>query len=74
VYHGSWNREKKAGHCVTRVLFDEGRPYGGLVYVSFLTTEGKVLGRPVEVVVAPDGSLLISDDEGGRIYRPSHRQ
>jgi len=54
---------------VTRVLFRRGRPYGELIYVSFLTADGKVLGRPVDVVVAPDGSLLISDDEGGRIYR-----
>jgi glucose/arabinose dehydrogenase len=68
AYHGSWNRQPKAGYCVTRVLFDEGRPYGELVYVSFLTNDGRVLGRPVDVVVAPDGSLLISDDEGGRVY------
>jgi len=74
AYHGSWNREKKAGYCVTRVLFDQGRPYGELVYVSFLTREGKVRGRPVDVVVAPDGSLLISDDEGGRVYRLSYRR
>ncbi len=73
AYHGSWNRSKKAGYCVTRVLFDQGRPYGELVYVSFLTREGRVLGRPVDVVVAPDGSLLISDDEGGRVYRLSYR-
>ncbi len=69
AYHGSWNREKKAGYCVTRVHFDQGHPCGELVYVSFLTRDGEVLGRPVDVVVAPDGSLLISDDEGGRIYR-----
>ncbi len=69
AYHGSWNRQKKAGYCVTRVRFDHGRPYGELIYVNFLTSEGKVLGRPVDVVVVPDGSLLISDDEGGRVYR-----
>lgn len=73
AYHGSWNREKKAGYCVTRVPFDQGRPYGELAYVSFLTKDGKVLGRPVDVVVAPNGSLLISDDEGGRIYRLSYQ-
>jgi glucose/arabinose dehydrogenase len=65
AYHGSWNRENKGGYCVTRVLFDQGRPYGELLYVSFLTKEGKVLGRPVDAVVAPDGSLLVGDDEGG---------
>jgi len=72
AYHGSWNRDRKAGYCVTRVLFDAGRPYGELVYASFLTDDGKVLARPVDVVVAPDGSLLISDDEGGRVYRLSY--
>jgi glucose/arabinose dehydrogenase len=69
AYHGSWNRTKKAGYCVTRVLFDRGRPCGELVYVSFLTGDGEVLGRPVDVAVAPRGTLLISDDEGGRVYR-----
>jgi glucose/arabinose dehydrogenase len=59
--------------CDTRVLFDQGRPYGELVYVSFLMKEGRVLGRPVDVVVAPDGSLLISDDEAGRVYRLNYR-
>jgi glucose/arabinose dehydrogenase len=45
------------------------RPYGELVYVNFLTDDRKVLGRPVDCAVAPDGSLLISDDGGHRIYR-----
>jgi glucose/arabinose dehydrogenase len=69
AYHGSWNRSRRAGYCVTRVLFDAGKPYGELVMVSFLTDKGQVLGRPVDVAVAPDGSLLISDDAGSRIYR-----
>jgi glucose/arabinose dehydrogenase len=73
AYHGSWNRVKKAGYCVTRVLFDRGRPYGELVYVTFLTGDGRVLGRPVDVAVAPGGTLLMSDDEGGRIYRLGFR-
>jgi len=69
AYHGSWNRSNKDGYCVTRVFFDNGKPYGELVYVDFLTESGDVLGRPVDVVVAPDGSLLISDDHGSKIYR-----
>ncbi|HKJ43887.1 MAG TPA: PQQ-dependent sugar dehydrogenase [Sunxiuqinia sp.] len=70
AFHGSWNRSKRAGYCVSRVLFDNGHPYGELKYVDFLTDDGKkVLGRPVDVVVAPDGSLLISDDSGSTIYR-----
>ncbi len=62
AYHGSWNRSVKAGYQVTRVLFENGHPYGELPYVKFLTAQGKVLGRPVDVIQAPDGSLLISDD------------
>ncbi|MBK9120136.1 MAG: PQQ-dependent sugar dehydrogenase [Phycisphaerales bacterium] len=69
AYHGSWNRTDPAGYCVTRVLFEDGKPYGEQVYVRFLSAEPKVLGRPVDCVVAPDGSLLISDDGGHRIYR-----
>jgi glucose/arabinose dehydrogenase len=69
AYHGSWNRSEKAGYCVTRILFDKGKPYGELKYVNFLDEEGIVLGRPVDVEVAPDGSLLISDDYRNKIYR-----
>nr|HPK04199.1 PQQ-dependent sugar dehydrogenase [Candidatus Sumerlaeota bacterium] len=72
AYHGSWNRSEPAGYCVARVLFDSGRPYGELVYAGFLTAEGEILGRPVDTAVAPDGSLLISDDHGGRVYRMSY--
>ncbi len=69
AYHGSWNRSNKDGYCVTRVFFDNGKPYGELVYVDFLTESGDVLGRPVDIVVAPDGSILISDDHGSNIYK-----
>jgi len=71
AFHGSWNRSQKAGYCVSRVLFDQGHPYGELKYVDFLTPDGQALGRPVDVEVAPDGSLLISDDAGNKIYRLS---
>jgi len=69
AYHGSWNRSEKAGYCVTRVRFENGHPWGEQVYVKFLDGKGNVLGRPVDVAQAPDGSLLISDDYGNRIYR-----
>ena len=73
AYHGSWNREDPAGYCVTLVLFEDGRPYGEQVYVNFLRQQQgqkpAVLGRPVDVVEASDGSLLISDDFGDRVYR-----
>ena len=68
AFHGSWNRSRKGGYQVTRVLFDRGRPYGALAYVEFLDGQA-VRGRPVDTVMAADGSLLISDDYGHRIYR-----
>lgn len=68
-YHGSWNRSTKGGYCVTRVLFDAGKPYGELKYVDFIGDDGEAYGRPVDAVVAPDGSLLISDDGESKIYR-----
>jgi glucose/arabinose dehydrogenase len=69
AFHGSWNRSKKAGYCVDRILFDNGKPYGELSYVKFITDDGQVLGRPVDVINTPDGSLLISDDLHNKIYK-----
>jgi glucose/arabinose dehydrogenase len=65
AYHGSWNRDPKAGYQVTRVMFEDGHPYGELPYVKFLTEDKEVLGRPVDVIQGADGSILISED-GGR--------
>lgn len=73
AYHGSWNRKPPAGYQVTRVLFEDGHPYGELPYVKFLPPGGQhPLGRPVDVLVDTDGSLLISDDAGRKIYRLSY--
>ena len=68
AYHGSWNRSVKGGYSVTQVLFENGRPYGEQVYVKF-TNGDDIFGRPSDVEVAPDGSLLITDDWGNKIYR-----
>lgn len=75
AYHGSWNSSIRVGYCVTRVLFEDSRfveaarPYGELVYVRFLGEGDEVLGRPVDCLMEPDGSLLISDDHTHRIWR-----
>ena len=73
AFHGSWNRSEKGGYAVSRILFDQGRPYGELKYVNFLGEDGKVLGRPVDIEMGSDGSLLISDDFGNKIYRLSYK-
>lgn len=69
--HGSWNRAKRTGYKVVRLKFKDGRPTGE--YQDFLTgfvlDDARVWGRPVDVAVAPDGSLLVSEDANGTIYR-----
>ena len=70
--HGSWNRSPRAGYEVIRVpLHQTGHASGE--YEDFLTgfvvDDQSVWGRPVGVAVAPDGSLLVSDDASGSIWR-----
>lgn len=73
--HGSWNRGERTGYKVVRLLFTNGRPTGR--YEDFLTgfvvSNRAVWGRPAGVAVAHDGSLLVSDDASGTIWRVSHR-
>jgi glucose/arabinose dehydrogenase len=69
--HGSWNRSKPVGYRVSLVKTDSlGKSTGYAVFAEgWLQPDGKVLGRPVDVQQMPDGSLLISDDYSGVIYR-----
>ena len=70
--HGSWNRSKKIGYRVTRVKIENGR---AVAYEPFATgwLQGeRAWGRPADVLVAPDGSLLVSDDTAGAVYRISY--
>jgi len=69
--HGSWNRAQKTGYKVVRLKFRDGQPTGE--YQDFLTgfvrDNTHVWGRPASVAVASDGSLLVSDDVSGTIWR-----
>ncbi|HEY4144424.1 PQQ-dependent sugar dehydrogenase [Pinirhizobacter sp.] len=73
--HGSWNRSARAGYEVIRVP-RHGTTRASGVYEDFLTgfvlPTGQAWGRPVGVTVAPDGSLLVSDDGSNTIWRVSH--
>ena len=73
--HGSWNRSKRTGYKVVRLVMKDGRPTG--VYEDFLTgfvaDDASVWGRPVDVAVTRDGALLVTDDEGGTIWRVTWR-
>ncbi len=76
AFHGSWNRMKRTGYKVVRVPFDHsnGKTRGEYedFVTGFVTSEGKVWGRPVGITAAEDGSLLISEDGNGTIWRVSH--
>ena len=71
--HGSWNREKRTGYKVVRLPFVNGRPTGE--YEDFMTgfvmSDQAVWGRPVGVAVAKDGSLLVTEDGNGTVWRVS---
>ena len=73
--HGSWNRARRTGYKVIRLRFANGRPTGQ--YEDFLTgfvaSDQAVWGRPVGVAVAQDGSLLVSEDGNGKIWRIAYR-
>lgn len=65
---GGWNATAKVGYCLSRILFEDGHPYGELKIVNFLNGD-EVLGRPVDCTEAPDGSIIFSDDNGHKVYR-----
>lgn len=76
--HGSWNRSKRIGYQVMHVTLPPAGTKGEAVSTVF--AEGwldkaadKAWGRPVDVLVMPDGALLVSDDMAGVIYRISYR-
>jgi glucose/arabinose dehydrogenase len=76
AFRGSWNRTVKQGYNVTRVSFDEkGKPKMEPFLTGFLQDEKAdppMWGRPADVMVMRDGSLLVSDDHNGIIYRVSY--
>ncbi|MGA9569618.1 MAG: PQQ-dependent sugar dehydrogenase [Candidatus Acidiferrales bacterium] len=70
--HGSWNKSSRAGYEVIRVpLHQTGHASGEYedFVTGFVTPDGKVWGRPVGITVAPDGSLLVTDDGSNTIWR-----
>ena len=78
AFHGSWNRQKLSGYKIVRIKFDEKGKLEGNSYEDFLSgwlpneESNEVWGRPVGLLVAADGSLLITDDGGRKIWRVSY--
>lgn len=77
--HGSWNAGEPTGYKIVRVPFRDGRPASN-AYVNFATGfwisgrhPAQVMGRPVGLAVAADGSLLVADDTGDAVWRISYQ-
>jgi hypothetical protein len=75
TFHGSWNRAPRTGYEVFRLLFDsEGKPTGE--YEDFMTgfvmSDTQVWGRPVGVTVGHDGSLFVTEDGNGTVWRVAY--
>lgn len=72
VQHGSWNRQPPAAPKLLLIDFTDGKPTGARDLVTgWQDSSGSRWGRPAGVVVAPDGSLIVSDDSAGLLYRIS---
>ncbi|MGY6275166.1 PQQ-dependent sugar dehydrogenase [Methylomonas sp. MgM2] len=73
--HGSWNRSEPHGYQVALVKFRDGMPFDEKPFVSgWLKADGTVSGRPVDIVQLQNGSLLISDDQLGVIYKVEYKK
>jgi glucose/arabinose dehydrogenase len=74
AFHGSWNRSKPAGYKVSRIRFENGQPKEFVDFVTgFLVDDNKAqFGRVVGLATLPDGSLLVTDDSNGVVYRVAY--
>lgn len=78
AFHGSWNRAQRIGYSVVFIPFKDGKPAGPAedLLSGFMLDPGKkeVWGRPVGLLELPDGSLLVSDDGGNKIWRITYKK
>lgn len=71
--HGSWNRSPPIGYRVVVVRLKDGHAVGREIFAHGWLQGVSAWGRPVDVQVAPDGALLVSDDRAGVVYRITYR-
>jgi glucose/arabinose dehydrogenase len=71
--HGSWNRSKKFGGDVVMVKLNwDGTVRSTEPFITGFIQDNKYVGRPADVLVLKDGSLLVSDDYNGAVYRVTY--
>jgi glucose/arabinose dehydrogenase len=70
AYHGSWNRTEPTGYKVVRYRLDAaGNPMDAEDFITGWLTSKGALGRPVDILIKDDGTIFISDDKAGVVYR-----
>ncbi|HWQ38850.1 MAG TPA: sorbosone dehydrogenase family protein [Burkholderiales bacterium] len=67
--HGSWNRSRKSGYRIISVSLRDNEPDKAEVFAEGWKQGEQSWGRPVDLLVMPDGSLLVSDDQADALYR-----
>ena len=67
--HGSWNRSEPIGYRISEVDLENGRAIGYKVFADGWLQGDEAWGRPVDILIMPDGAMLVSDDRAGAIYR-----
>jgi len=72
--HGSWNSSVPVGYRITLARLEDNQVVSYEVFAEGWLRGGQAWGRPVDVLVMPDGALLVSDDAAGAIYRISYRR
>ena len=72
--HGSWNRSIPIGYRITLVRLEDSAPASYEVFGDGWLQDDHILGRPVDIEIMTDGSMLVSDDYSGRIYRISYQR
>jgi glucose/arabinose dehydrogenase len=70
--HGSWNRDNKIGYTVHLITLYGNKMVSDTPFIDGFLRGDEVVGRPVDVVTQADGSLLVSDDYAGRIFRVTY--
>ena len=71
--HGSWNRSKKAGYRVMLVKLQDGEPVSYEPFAEGWLQNQSVSGRPVDLLQLADGSIIVSDDFAGKLFRISYQ-
>lgn len=75
AFHGSWNRSTPTGYKIVRMKLDEQGNFEGMEdFITGWFSNGTALGRPVDIVIRPNGIMYVSDDRAGVIYRVEYKR